>query len=154
MTNLDDHNISFQEQLDIKTREIEKCQRAHTFTCQVCMEQKDARELASINSCVSHQFCCYCLVNWGLHQNKCPNCKQRYTMLAPAMGIQPSNPETRSLCLADQYNFYERDIMPQGKQQLQCKKSENLLKIIYGQAYGSSAGVFEMSKVKGGCFAF
>ena len=43
---------------------------------------------------------------------------------------------------------------PASKQQLSCKKTLNLLKIVYGSYYGDSQGIYEMSQIKGDRFAF
>lgn len=144
----------YEEKIRELQQQVADCEARHTFLCQVCLERKDVKHLASINSCVNHHFCCGCLVSWGLHQNKCPNCKQRFTMLAPALGLQPESWQNREDCLTEQFNFYERDICPTTKQQLTCKKTQNLLKIMYGQSYGDSIGIFEMSQVRGDRFAF
>lgn len=118
------NNVAYyQQRIAELSQELAATREKYTFICQVCLEQKDVKHLGSINSCVNHHFCCQCLVSWGLHQNKCPSCKQRYTMLAPALGVQPDNWQNREACLTEQFNFYERDICPATKQQLTCKKT-------------------------------
>ena len=54
-----DNNVTFyEEKIAELNQKLASYEQKYTFTCQVCLEQKDVKHLASIDSCVNHHFCC------------------------------------------------------------------------------------------------